>query len=289
MQPSGRPIQHKEFMTQEYSIFNQDAGATTPENQGTPAGTASSQPNPLDTMLAGIKNERGEQKYKTVEDALKALGHSQNFIPQLQGQLEAATNQLTASQAQLAEIENLKDTVAKLTQKLTEQPGQTPGKSLSEEDIAEIVGRQLTAKQQKEAQERNTRSVVEAISKQFGDKASEVFYGKAQELGMTQDQINSLAASAPQAVLTMFGVSGGVAHKQTFNPPAGSVNTAGFSGTNSKSFIGRETNIKPLGATMQDTMDQVANSKRMVDELHQNGMSVHDLTDPKVFFKHISR
>lgn len=272
-------------MSQDNSIFG-DAGATPPQDNSTLASAPTNQPDELGTLLAGIKNERGEQKYKSVNDALKALNHSQNFIPQLQGQLEATTGQLSDAKSQLAELESLKETVAKLTQKLTETPEKPSGKQISEEEIAEIVGRQLTAKQQQEKAQANTRSVVEALASKFGDKASEVFYGKAQELGMTQEQINALAASAPQAVLTMFGVSSGVAQKQTHNPLSGSVNTESFSGTQTKSYIGRETNIKALGATMQDTMDQIGNAKKMVDELQQHGMSVHDLTDPATFFKH---
>ena len=274
-------------MSTDNSIFN-DAGATPPNEQGVTANTTSNQPNALDTMLAGIKNERGEQKYRSVEDALKALGHSQNFIPQLQGQLEDTSSQLSEAQVRLQEFDSLKETVAKLTQKLTESPEKPSEKSFSEADIADIVGRQLQATQAQAQQAANTKTVVDALGKQFGDKASEVFYNKAQELGMTQEQINGLAASAPQAVLTMFGVNGGVAYEQTVNLPSGSVNTTNFSATNAKSFIGREPGTKALGATMQDTMNQVKNARRMVDELHQNGMTVHDLTDPKVFFKHFS-
>ena len=269
------------------SIFN-DTGATPPnDNKSASAGTTPSGANVLDTLLASIKNPQGEQKYKTVEDALKALGHSQSFIPELQHKVADSEAKLNDAAQKLQELDALKETVAKLTQKLTETPETPSGKSLSEADIAEIVGRQLTAKQQADQAKANTKIVTDALGKQFGDKAATVFYGKAQELGMSQEQINSLAASAPQAVLTMFGVSGGVAHKQTANPPSGTVNTAGFSNTNGKSLIGRETNIKALGATMQDTMEHVQNAKMMLEELEQNGLSIHDLTDPKQFFKYI--
>ena len=273
-------------MSTDSSIFG-DAGSTQNQTntQTSPAGSQSQSPDVLATLLSGIKNERGEQKYRTAEDALKALGHSQNFIPQLQGQLDQKTTELQAFQAQTAELDALKETVAKLTQKLTEAPSNT-GTMMSEDAIAEIVGRQLTANQKAEKEAQNKRSVAEALGKQFGDKAAEVFYGKAQEMGMSQDQINALAASAPQAVLTMFGVNGGVAHKQTINPPTGTVNTAGFSNTTGKSMIGRETHQIQLGASHKDTMIQLRNAQAMVEEMQHNGMSVHDLTDPATFFKH---
>lgn len=274
-------------MTTDNSLFNETGSTQNQANtQGTPAGTNLEQPNALATLLGGIKNERGEQKYKTVEDALKALSHSQNFIPQLQGQLDQRNDELTQLQAKVAEVDSLQEAVAALTQKLTDTPSQTQGKQFSTDDIAEIVGQQLSQRQAQEKATSNQQIVVNAIQKQFGDKAGEVFYGKAQELGMTQDQINALASTSPQAVLTMFGINGGVSQKQTGNPPTGTVNTAGFTGTAGKSLIGREAHKLELGATHRDTQIHLENSKKMVEELHNNGMSVHDLTDPATFFKH---
>lgn len=276
-------------MSQDNSIFN-DAGATTPpDSSSTEAGTQPQVNNDqLGTLLSGIKNERGEQKYKSVEDALKALNHSQNFIPQLQGQLEAKEAALLAAQSKDADIAALQETVAKLTQKITEAPT-TQGQPVDEDAIAEIVGRQLQREQAAKKQQDNLGIVTGALGKQFGDKAADVFYGKAQELGMTREQINELAASSPQAVLTMFGVNGGASLKKANNPPYGSVNTAGFSGNAGKSFIGRETTQLSMGASHRESAVLLENAKRMAQELQENGMSVHDLTDPTTFFKYFGK
>lgn len=271
-------------MSQDNSIF-QDASSTQNTQQGTQAG-APSNTDALGTLLASIKNDRGEQKYKTAEEALKALGHSQSHIPNLQQQLEAKSREVEALATQKAEVDALKETVAKLTEKLTEKVQETPGTQLSEAAIAEIVGQQLSAKQQEQIAAGNRQSVSQAMSKQFGDKAAEVFYGKAQELGMTREQINSLAASSPQAVLTMFGVSGGASQKQALKPPSGTINTAGFTNTTGKSLIGREEKPLGLGGTDRDVKELHARAKLMVEELEANGMSVEDLTNPSNFFKY---
>lgn len=267
------------------NIF-QDAGATTPENNNTPAGVTPGSTEQLTTLLAGITNERGEQKYKTTEEALKALQHSQNFIPDLKNQLSSKDQELQALKAQAAELEALKDTVSKLTQKLTETPSNPQGNQISEEAIAELVGRQLTARQVAEKASQNQASVAQALQAQYGEKASEMFYSKAKELGMSQDQINSLAASSPQAVLTMFGVTGGAAHKRAINLPLGTLNTAQLSNSPGKSLIGREDTPLTLGARSSDVLKLVKKSRDMVDELHQNGMTVQDLTNPSTFFKY---
>lgn len=271
-------------MTIESSIFN-DAGATPPNTSGTPAGAAPGN-DELTTMLASIKNPQGEQKYKTVKDALNALGHSQNFIPELQHKVAESEAKLNAAAAQLQELEALKSTVAQLTERLTIPAEKPSAHGMSESDIAGIVERQLAQKQAQASAASNTKLVIDAVKQKFGDKAGEVFYGKAQELGMSQEQINALAASSPQAVLTMLGISAGAAHKQAINPPPGYVNTTGFSGTPPKSFIGRETNIKPLGSTHQDMMDQMANARKMAEEMEANGIDLRDLLIPSNFYKH---
>ena len=40
-------------------------------------------------LLKEIKNDKGEQKYKTPEEAFKALKHAQDYIPTLHQQIDA--------------------------------------------------------------------------------------------------------------------------------------------------------------------------------------------------------
>ena len=63
-------------------MFNEQSQETPEQKQqegtATPPPTSSS--SPFDTMLQGLKNERGEPKYRSVEDGLNALKHSQEHI-----------------------------------------------------------------------------------------------------------------------------------------------------------------------------------------------------------------
>jgi len=66
------------------SLFdnNQNNGGATPPQENNPLPS-----DDLSTLLSGIKNERGEQKYKDVKTALEALKHSQEYIPEVKSKL----------------------------------------------------------------------------------------------------------------------------------------------------------------------------------------------------------
>lgn len=263
------------------SIFNGEDQSPNPNKSTT------NSDDQLGTLLAEIKNERGEQKYKSVQDAIVALKHAQEFIPQLKSEKDASTKELEDLRQRLNEMESLKDTVQKLTQKQNDPPPKED--VLDDEKVAQLIDQRLTQRQQQQLYEQNINQVAKSLSEKFGkDKAEELFYGKAQELGLSKEDINSLAAKSPQAVLQMFGVTAG-AHKQpNFSPANTKLRSEGFQET-PPSFIGRETEPTPIGAGYDNTRAKMENAKRMVEELDQAGLSIHDLTDPKTFFKYFNK
>lgn len=269
-------------MTTDSSLF--EASAPT---QGTPSGAATTTPPnteaQLGTLLASIKNERGEPKYKSVEDALVALQHSQSFIPQLRQENDLLKQRQQEQEASLARMTTLEEEVRKLTQG---NPAQgTPPAAVDQETIAKLVEQSLTSAQQAQLAKANQQKVVEAITNKFGaEKAGELFYAKAAELGFSQADINALAGKSPEAALRIVGISEAPAHRQGITPPSSTVRTEGFQG-HPGSLIGRETTTLPLGATTHDHQRLMENARGMVDELHQRGMSVEDLTDPRNFQK----
>jgi hypothetical protein len=95
-----------------------------------------------------------------------------------------------------------------------DKPGLTP------DDVLRILQEQETAKTKKA----NAKAVAQKFREMHGDKAEEVFYGKAKEMGLTKESINQLASTSPQAVFSMFGI------QDSFKPaptPSG-VNTFGI-------------------------------------------------------------
>lgn len=273
-------------MSDPTSIFNSTTPPVTPDPNGG-SNTPNAQIDPaLTTMLMEIKNERGEPKYKTMQDAIIALKHSQDYIPQLNQKLNQANEELTTLKTAVGRMEELERTVQALTQR--NEPGSTtPQQVVTEEQIAELVTKTLTRTQQETVAKANLKKVVDALSQKFGAEAEKVFYGKAGDLGMTAQEMNALAAKTPVAVLKLLGLENTNTPANTGAPTTTTVNTSGFQPT-SNSLIGKNPKSALIGATTQELRQESDNARRMVEELHAQGKTIHDLTDPKVYFKHFN-
>lgn len=275
-------------MTTDQSIFkdqNQPSGDLTQNPPGNQAPGNVQPDQALLTLLSEIKNERGEPKYKSLPDALNALKHSQEFIPQLNQQIEALKGELDTAKASSSKIAELESAVAALTRQPNNE-GTPP--ALSEEQIAEIVRSQMSAAQKRELDAKNQQSVAgELVKLVSGDvvKAKEQYASKAAELGMTEAELNSLAARSPKAVLLMFGIKESVITPPPNNPSHTGVNTTGLQ-PHQDTFIKRNDRSIMLGATGHEVVEEARKSGKLIEELESKGMSLDDLTNPKNFFKH---
>ena len=158
----------------------------------------------FDDLLNNIKNDSGERKYNSVESALEALKHSQEYIPNLQGDKDKLTQEVETLKSQQNKIDDLTSIVEKLTA-TKEAPSDQTKDSLGEQDVAKLIQNVLNQNKVESTKEANTKSVTEALANKYGTEAEKEFYGKAEELGMTKEAFNSLAATSPKAVLSFFG------------------------------------------------------------------------------------
>lgn len=234
--------------------------------------------NELGTLLASIKNDRGEPKYKSVQDALKALQHSQEFIPTLKQTKEDLEAKLQEAMKQAEKVATLEQTVLELTQKMGE--GRDTSKpNLTEEQIAELVSKTLNKNQQEAVSKQNLATVAQRVKEVFGEKSEEVFYAKAAELGLTKAEFNALAARTPTAVLSLVGIK-----EQQQKSPTRQFNSDGFQKGKDSEIKRNEKPVLAFAST-EDVREESRRSKQMVDELAEQGRSIHELTDPKVYFK----
>lgn len=202
-------------MTDQSSAFNQNS-----QQQETPAQQEPSQQSAFTDQLSMIKNESGEQKYDSVPKALDALAHSQQYIPQLKGEVESANAKIAELQAELAKREAVGDVVEKLTAQQA-QPETTPQVSgLNEQEVLNLVQNFSAQQAQQQAAATNEKLVSDALFGQYGDKTQEVVAGKAAELGMTVEALQGLSRTSPQAALQLFQTSTASAPQTT----TGSVN-----------------------------------------------------------------
>lgn len=211
-------------------IFGNGQPAAQPNTEQpaavTPVAQPASDPNPLGHLLAGIKNERGEVKYNTIEDALTGAAHAQNKIVEDQATMAQLQQELITAREEAAQLKgalNVKDLIKPQTPEPTQESSPAIPQGLSEEQTVELF-KKLTVQQSTEAtQSTNIATVVDTLKEKFGSQANEVFYKRATEMNMTADQMNTLAATSPTAALSFFDA---VSPTPELNPTQTSVNTA---------------------------------------------------------------
>lgn len=269
------------------SIFNNSSTEATPQ---TPPANSNPQVPPQDNslftdQLAAITNERGEQKYSTVPEALKGTAHAQQHILDLKQELEDLKNNNTSLRDDLSN----RPTLSTIEEMLASQTPATPGQTLGEEDVTTIVANAL-AKSEADSKAQavaitakaNLDTVIKTVVEAHGEKAEEVFYAKAQEMGMTIEAFNTLASQSPQVVLQLVG---GKAVQSSITPMTGGANTTNFQ-PQQESKANRNTLSILNGASTKEKLVEVQASKDLVAELDKAGMSTYDLSKPSEYFKH---
>lgn len=264
------------------TIFNQENNSSTQ----TDTNTASNGGNPSTNdqfadLLKGIKNERGEQKYASVQDAITALQHSQEYIPNLKTQLTEREKEIENLRREANRIKDLEEAITQLTQKQNDA-SHTTSPSFDPEKIAGLVEQTITAREAQKTQSQNIALVRDTIASQYGKDAETVFYSKAAEVGLSREQVNQLAATTPKAVFTLLGITDKA--RPNVSVTSSSVNSSAYQ-PKPDSVIGRNPDSVLYGAGTEHLNESVQRANKMVEELEAQGMSVYDLSDPKNYFK----
>lgn len=174
-------------------------GEQTQTTEATPA-----QPN-LEDMLKGILNEQGEPKYKTLEDAIRALDHSQKYIPELKSQLSGYTSKVSELEAKVAQFGNIEDTVQRLLAQRTEVEPVTPASNgLDEQAVMRLVQQSLEQRTAAEVAEANFKLVNKSLVDKYGEKTEQVVAAKARELGTTPEALVEMSKTSPAVVQALF-------------------------------------------------------------------------------------
>lgn len=175
-------------------------------NEPVPNGEVTNQaPNTLDNLLKNIKNENGEQKYKSLEDALVALDHSQKYIPELKSQLTGTQTQLEEMRTEMSKFSNIEESVQRLLATQQNQRETTPEASgLDEQAVIKLVQDSLKQSKQIELLTTNQQKVNDTLVGKYGEKAVEVLDAKAAELHTTRQALGELSKQNPDLVLALF-------------------------------------------------------------------------------------
>lgn len=245
-------------------LFSSNNGSPETNNNSGDNTTLSSNGSFAD-LLSSIKNEEGKPKYDSVEKALEALKHSQEFIRTLQAEKEVERVELERLKAMENERESVEDVVNRLlTAKNNNEPApqETPqaGSGVDVNAVQKLVQDALQAQRLQEQSEHNARVVTDTLVQKFGEKAGDAIAAKAAELGTTPEALGALAKQNPRMVLAYFNTT--VANKVT--PSTTSVN---LPLTDNKE-LQRPTLEKSIlqGATSRDQMEAFRRSREYTNK-----------------------
>lgn len=222
--------------------------------------------NPHEDLLRSIRNpETGEPKYKSVEDALRALSHAQDFIPKLQKENEQYRQDLDITKQELAKSAGALETLDRLAQPKAIEDSTPAPQAPDERAIAELVEQALNKHQTAQQQTANISQVKQKLTEKFGDKAGEQFYAKAAELGLDRKTMNELAAKSPGAVLAYFGES----KAPSVTPNTSTVKTEGMeSPKRPNGPLPPAAKSMMAGATTAELVEEMKRHRQAVYEKH---------------------
>lgn len=242
------------------SVFNdQNPAATPPVEQQQQAPT-----NAYQDLLNGIKNEQGLPKYATIDEALKALAHSQAYIPDVKNQLTQREQELVQLRAELEQRKSLEEVVSRLATQNQPEPvvNQPAGSGLDESAVMKLVQQHLEQREATTVAQANELQVSDALRAKYGDKSASMVEQRAAELGLTKQALGELSRKSPQAVLALFNAPGAAAPK----PTTSSVNIpANFK---PDSTLERPTKSLLTGASMKDQAAYMAQVREKVYKEH---------------------
>lgn len=185
---------------------------------------------PQESYLQKLVEAKGEN-WKDPEVLAKGKLEADGYIKTLEEQLAQMREDLKKQEYQAQVLEQLQNKAADPTAAKTGVPNdngsaeaQNTTASLSEEDLKSLVEQTLTQREQQASVKQNLAQVDKALDDIFGTEALAVVQKKAQELGMSIERMQDIAAESPNAFFALIGEK----PKQPMNPMIqGSVRTEG--------------------------------------------------------------
>lgn len=163
------------------------------ESQPASAATESQAKPEYSEFLQAITNAEGKPKYKTVADALIGAAKAQEHIANLE-----------AENRDLRGLKTKVETMEQVLQRLGESRTADPQTKPTIEDPESLVETVLDKRERVRAERDNRKQVLSALNSKFGEKTDAMLKTKADELGLTVQELGAMAARSPKAVLTLF-------------------------------------------------------------------------------------
>lgn len=164
------------------------------------------------------------KKYASAEDALRSVPHAQKHIQTLEAEMAELKEELAKRKTTQELLDELKsETYRQPVENTTQEAG------LNEDAIMSLVNQTLQRNEQTKTAKANADSVAKRFQSKYGSEAETVYNKLAGELGMSTQQLNSLATSSPSVVLRLAGLTDSA--PANVAKSSGSVNTESLAQT----------------------------------------------------------
>lgn len=173
--------------------------------------------NPLEVLVGEGK------KFKTVEELARGKLESDNFI----GQLQREMNELREAVGKHQSMEEIKTQILSSLKREDPpiQPPVTPpeNENIDSANIETLVSQLLQKREAEKIASTNKEKVTQTLQEKFGADASLILNQKARELNVTLDYLAKVANDSPTAFFRLVGVDVTATPSQTPPAPLGTV------------------------------------------------------------------
>ena len=147
-----------------------------------------------------------------VQKIMKENFHKQTHIGTIEGENKELRQKIEDLEKKVQESQSMEDFMAQMREQNynPDQPGPTAPQVNENELLAKLeeqVFNRLTEKQQEAAYTANVEEVLSQLQEQHGPGYQDYMASKAKELGMTNEQVLQMAATAPKAMINLMSDS----------------------------------------------------------------------------------
>lgn len=139
------------------------------------------------------------KKYSSVEDALKSVPHAQKHIQTLEQEMAQLKEELNQRRTTEELLEEIKSGIPK--------GDTTPKAEFNPDTVAKIAEGVIKQHEQKRIGDANVNKVVGVFREKFAENAEAIYNKVATDAGLPIAVLNQLAATSPEAVLRLAGIT----------------------------------------------------------------------------------
>ena len=234
---------------EESQVFSADQAPVAPQ-AGSPA-TPAPAPQPTLAVPTEAQEWIGDgKKYKSVDDALKAVPHAQSHIKTLEQELAEA-------RAELAKRKAAEDLLNEIKQASASQQVTPSSVEADPEVLSQIVEQVLEKKTAQQTAQQNAKTVIDRLTAVYGEKAKDQYFALAANSGMSINDLDMLSMKSPSAVLKLAGID---SKQPNTSKLKGDVNTISLGNGN----IPITSSRVPDGATSKQMADAFKVAKEAI-------------------------